>query len=310
LEEDTAGDPITGIKWTRKTLRKIAAALKRGGVKVSPSTVGKLMREMHYSLKVNFKRIESNPKTVTPESRKKRNRQFKYISRTRKSFLGENSAIISIDTKKRELIGNFKNNGAVWCREPYCVNAYDFKTLSEGVLIPYGIYDVTKNKGFVVGGISHNTGEFAVNAISKWLSYELKHREEELQSILILADGGSSNGSSNKLWKVSLQEKICNRFEISVTVCHFPPGTSKYNPIEHRLFSEISRNWAGEPLQSYETALKYIRSTKTSTGLTVKAWMDKTSYEKGLKISDDELGMVKIAKHDVLPEWNYTIYPA
>ena len=265
---------------------------------------------MHYSLKINFKRIESNPKTVTPESSKKRDRQFKYISRVRKSFYKKGQTIISIDTKKRELIGNFKNNGAVWCKDPLEVNAYDFKNLSEGVLIPYGIYDVTKNSGFIVGGTSYNTSEFAVNAICKWLNFEVRHRQEALDSLLILADGGGSNGSSNKLWKVGIQEKICNPYEISVTVCHYPPGTSKYNPIEHHLFSEISKNWAGRPLITYETAFKYIRSTKTSIGLKVKAWIDKTSYEKGIKISDDELNMIKIAKHNVLPEWNYTIYPS
>ncbi len=265
---------------------------------------------MHYSLKINFKRIESNPKTVTPESSKKRDRQFKYISRVRKSFYKKGQTIISIDTKKRELIGNFKNNGAVWCKDPLEVNAYDFKSLSEGVLIPYGIYDVTKNSGFIVGGTSYNTSEFAVNAICKWLNFEVRHREETLDSLLILADGGGSNGSSNKLWKVGIQEKICNPFEISVTVCHYPPGTSKYNPIEHHLFSEISKNWAGRPLITYETAFKYIRSTKTSIGLKVKAWIDKTSYEKGIKISDEELNMIKMAKHNVLPEWNYTIYPS
>lgn len=228
----------------------------------------------------------------------------------RKSFHEECSSIISIDTKKRELIGNFKNNGTMWCGQALSVNAYDFKNLSDGVFIPYGIYDVTKNNGFIVGGISYNTSEFAVNAICKWLNFELKHREYPLKSLLVLADGGGSNSSTNKLWKVCIQEKICNPFEISVTVCHYPPGISKYNPVEHHLFSEVSKNWAGRPLVSYETTLKYIRSTKTSTGLKVKAWMDKTPYEKGIKISDEELEIIKITKHNVLPEWNYTIYPS
>lgn len=268
------------------------------------------MTEMHYSLKINFKKIESNPKMVTPESSKKRDCQFTYISQMRQSFHEQGWPIISIDTKKRELIGNFKNNGTLWCKKALGVNAYDFKTLSEGVLIPYGIYDVTKNSGFIVGGTSCNTSEFAVNAICKWLKFELKHREYRMKSLLILADGGGSNGSSNKLWKVSIQEKICDPFEINVTVCHYPPGTSKYNPIEHHLFSEISKNWAGRPLITYETALNYIRSTKTSPGLKVKAWMDKRPYEKGIKISDEELDKINITKHDVLPEWNYTICPS
>jgi len=310
LEEDTAGDPITGLKWTRKTTRKISTALGKAGFSVCPTTVRSLLMDMHYSLRINFKKIESNPKKVTPESRKRRNCQFEYISAMRGSFLEAGHTIISIDAKKREQIGNFKNNGVIWCKKATEVNAYDFKSLSEGVFIPYGVYDITKNKGFIVGGTSYNTGEFAVNAICKWLNFELKHREDPMESLLILADGGGSNSSTNKLWKLCLQEKICDPFEINVTVCHYPPGTSKYNPIEHRLFSEISKNWAGKPLGSYETALKYIRSTKTSTGLTVKAWIDKAEYEKGIKILEDEMEGINIVNHDVLPEWNYTIFPS
>lgn len=280
------------------------------GIQVSPTTVRSIMTEMHYSLKINYKKIESNPKTVTPQSRKRRNCQFEYISEMRGLFMEGGHTIISVDAKKREMIGNFKNNGATWCKEATEVNVYDFKSLSEGVFIPYGIYDVTKNKGFIVGGTSYNTSEFAVNAICKWLNFELKHREYPMESLLILADGGGSNSSTNKLWKLCLQEKICDPFEISVTVCHYPPGTSKYNPIEHRLFSEISKNWAGKPLRSYETALNYVRSTKTATGLTVKARIDKKQYKKGIKILDDEMEGINIKNHNVLPEWNYTILPS
>lgn len=309
LEEDTAGDPMTGLKWTRKTIRKISDALKEQGINVSPNTVSNLLRGMHYSVKVNYKKIESNPKKVTPESRQKRDCQFKYISQMRTLFLQQDRMIISTDAKKRELVGNFKNNGATWCQKPTEVNAYDFKSLSEGVFIPYGIYDVVKNTGFIVGGTSYNTSEFAVNAICEWLNFELEKRKIPIESLLILADGGGSNSSKNKLWKLCIQEKLCNPYEINVTVCHYPPGTSKYNPIEHRLFSEISKNWAGKPLVSYETILKYIISTKTSTGLAVKATLDKTTYEKGIKITDEEMGKIKIENHSVLPEWNYTIFP-
>ena len=265
---------------------------------------------MDYSLKINYKKIESNPKKVTPESRQKRDCQFKYISQMRSLFQQQNDAIISTDAKKRELVGNFKNNGSTWCRISIPVNAYDFKSLSEGVFIPYGIYDVVQNTGLVAGGISYNTSEFAVNTICRWLNFELKSRETPIKSLLILADGGGSNGSKNKLWKLSIQEKLCNQYGMSVTVCHYPPGTSKYNPIEHRMFSEISKNWAGKPLVSYETILKYISTTKTSSGLTVKACIDQTIYEKGIKISDEEMKKINMKKHDVLPEWNYTIFPS
>ncbi len=310
MEEDTAGDPVTGLKWTKRTIRKIAESLKTAGINVSPNTIGKLLGEMKYSLKVNYKKIESNPKKVTSESRKKRNCQFIYISQMRALFKQKGNLTISIDAKKRELVGNFKNNGVAWCQTATEVNAYDFKSLSEGVFIPYGIYDIAKNTGFVVGGISFNTSEFAVNAICKWLDFELTKRQEPLKHLLLLADGGGSNGSKNKLWKLSIQNKLCDRYGISVSVCHYPPGTSKYNPIEHRLFSEISKNWAGKPLVNYETALKYISTTKTTMGLKVKVCLDQTEYQKGIKVSDEDMAEIKIKKHNILPQWNYTIYPS
>lgn len=310
MEEDTAGDPVTGLKWTRRTLRKIANALKNAGIHVSTNTVSKLLAGMNYSLKINYKKIESNPKKITPGYREKRDCQFKYISQMRALFQQQGNVTISTDAKKRELVGNFKNNGSTWCQTAIPVNAYDFKSLSEGVFIPYGIYDIVKNTGFVVGGISYNTSEFAVNAICTWLNFELEKRRAPIKSLLILVDGGGSNGSKNKLWKLSIQNKLCNKHGIDVTVCHYPPGTSKYNPIEHRLFSEISKNWAGKPLISYETILKYISTTKTTTGLKVKACVDQTMYEKGIKVSDSQMKKINIIKHDVLPEWNYTIFPS
>lgn len=265
---------------------------------------------MGYSLKINYKKIESNPKKSTPESRKKRDQQFRYISQTRESFLNQNNLMISVDSKKKESVGNFKNQGAIWCTNPKEVNAYDFLSLASGVFIPYGIYCLNSNTGFVVGGISCNTAELAVNAIEKWWNMEATSMSSEHRYLLILADGGGSNGSKNKLWKLTIQKKLCDRYGIIVTVCHYPPGTSKYNPIEHRLFSEISKNWAGEPLISYETILNYINTTKTKTGLKVKAILDETNYEKGIKIIDDEMMKINIKYHDVLPEWNYTIYPS
>ncbi len=310
LEYDTAGEPVTGIKWTKTTTRKIADALTEENIHVSPNTVGKLLKSMKYSLKINYKKIESNPKKSTPESRKKRNQQFEYINRMREKFRKQNVPSISVDAKKRENVGNFKNQGAIWCKNPKKVNVYDFRSLASGVFIPYGIYDIVNNNGFVVGGISYNTAEFAVNAIVKWWTAELINMTVQQKELFILADGGGSNGSRSRLWKKCLQELLCDKFNISVTVCHYPPGTSKYNPIEHRLFSEISKNWAGEPLIDNETILNYISTTKTKTGLSVKAILDEKIYEKGIKISDAEMKQININFHDVLPQWNYTILPS
>lgn len=265
---------------------------------------------MGYSLKINYKKIESNPKKLTPETRKKRNQQFDYINRMREEFRIQNIPSISVDAKKKENVGNFKNQGATWCKNPKEVNVYDFKSLASGVFIPYGIYDIDNNKALVVGGVSYNTAEFAVNAIAKWWEAESNYMTAIQKALFILADGGGSNGSRNRLWKKCIQELLCDKFGISVTVCHYPPGTSKYNPIEHRLFSEISKNWAGEPLINNETILNYICTTKTKTGLSVKAILDEKNYEKGIKISDAEMKQINIKFHDELPKWNYTIFPS
>ena len=264
---------------------------------------------MGYSLKINYKKIESNPTKSTPESRKKRDLQFLYIDKMRESFLMQNYQMISVDAKKKESVGNFKNHGAIWCTSPKEVNAYDFLSLASGVFIPYGIYCINSNSGFVVGRTSYNTAELAVNAIEKWWNMEGVNLSPKHKSLLILADGGGSNGSKNKLWKLSIQNKLCNKYGLNITICHYPPGTSKYNPIEHRLFSEISKNWAGEPLKDYETILNYINTTKTKTGLRVKAILDETNYEKGIKISDNEISKINIKYHEVHPQWNYTISP-
>lgn len=265
---------------------------------------------MGYSLKINYKKIESDPRKSTPESRKKRNQQFNYIDQVREDFQKQNAPRISVDAKKKELVGNFKNHGAKWCVKPNEVNAYDFRSMASGVFIPYGIYDMDNNNGFVVGGVSYNTAEFAVNSIAKWWETEIDNVPDKQKALLILADGGGSNGSRNRLWKICIQELLCNKYGITVTVCHYPPGTSKYNPIEHRLFSEISKNWAGEPLADNDTILNYISTTKTKTGLKVKANIDETVYEKGIKISDDRMNKINIIYHNVLPKWNYTILPS
>ena len=310
LKYDTAGDPITGIKWTKTTTRKIADILAEEQIYVSSNTSGKLLKDMWYSLKINYKKIESDPKKSTPESREKRNQQFIYINQMRETSQKQNTPMISVDAKKKELVGNFKNQGAKWCKNPNEVNAYDFRSMACGIFIPYGIYDMDQNKGFVVGGVSYNTAEFAVNSIVKWWKTKSNNMIAKQKSLLIIADGGGSNGSRTRLWKVCLQKLLCNKYGINVTVCHYPPGTSKYNPIEHRLFSEISKNWAGEPLKDYERILNYICTTKTRTGLKVKASIDETVYKKGIKISDAQMNKINIKYHNVLPQWNYTIFPS
>lgn len=265
---------------------------------------------MNYSLKVNHKKIESNPKKTTPESKEKRNQQFLHIRQMRENFTMQGIPIISVDAKKRELVGNFKNQGTGWCKEAKSVNVYDFLSLSTGVFIPYGIYNLTLNTGVVVGGISYNTAEFAVNAIDNWWKMEGAIISKEQNFLLILADGGGSNASKSKLWKLCIQNKLCNQYGINVTVCHYPPGTSKYNPIEHRLFSEISKNWAGEPLKDYETILNYLNTTKTTKGLSVRSLLDTTIYEKGIKVSKKVENKINIEYHKTLPQWNYTIFPS
>ena len=236
---------MSDAKWARTTLSKISELLKELDINVCPNTVKKLLQNMGYSLKINYKRFESDPKKATPISIKERDQQFKYIKQVRKEFNNrEDSIVISVDSKKKELIGNFYNKGRAWCKAPPQVNAYDFLTLAEGKFNPYGIYDLKHNCGLVVGGISSDTSEFAVNSIERWLRSQ--PNKANIKSLLILADGGGSNGSSNKMWKYGIQKKICEKYNIEVSVCHYPPGTSKFNPIEHHMFSELSKNCAGQ----------------------------------------------------------------
>jgi len=265
MEYDTAGDPITGLKWTRKTTEKIASELKSIGIKVSSNTVGKLLRDMGFSLRVNQKKIASAGKPISKEEKEIRNCQFIYIRHLRETFAQKGYPVISVDAKKKELIGNFKNPGTSYSLEPVLTNDHDFRSYSIGIGIPYGIYDTLVNHrhGVVYVGTTFDTPEFAVESIEKWWTSEGDRRYRNAKEILILADGGGSNSSRSRAWKYEIQHKLCNRYGISVTVCHYPPGTSKWNPIEHRLFSEISKNWAGIPLKSYETIINHIRTTKT-----------------------------------------------
>ena len=309
MKYETAGDPITGLKWTRRTTEKIAEELKSLGIQLCPNTVGRLLKDMGFSLRVNHKKIASGGKKITPEVQKNRDRQFGYIGYLRESLAKKGLPIISIDTKKKELIGNFKNQGATWARQSKLVNDHDFSTYAIGKGIPFGIYDTIVNLGSVYLGTTHDTSSFAVDSIAKWWENERKQRYPNARKIYILADNGGSNSARSRVWKYRLQEKLCDRYGLSITVSHYPPGASKWNPIEHRLFSEISKNWAGEPLETYEKMLKSIRTTRTSTGLKVKAYFVRKHYKTGEKVSDVQMESLSIKPHEVFPAWNYTINP-
>ena len=302
MKYDTAGDPITGLKWSRRTTAKIAAELATVGIEISPNSVAKLLKKLDFRLRVNHKKLSSG-------SGSNRDQQFGYIAEMRQRFARDERPVISVDAKKRELVGNFKNPGTAWHRHAVPVKDHDFRSEAQGVAIPYGIYDEQANRGSIFVGTSHDTSEFAVESIEKWWRYDGRRRYPETDHLLILADSGGSNSAYRRSWKYALQTKLCDRHRLSVTVTHYPTGASKWNPIEHRLFSEISKNWAGKPLESYETILNYIRTTKTSTGLRVKAYLVPKQYPKAVKISDQQIEELALEKHETLPKWNYTLTP-
>jgi len=302
MKHETAGDPMTGLKWTRRTTEKIADELTELGIDVSPNTIAKLLKQMGYSLRVNHKKIAHG----SPQDR---DEQFARIAQLRKGFTAQGSPLISVDTKKKELVGRFKNPGVAWNREPVAVNDHDFRSDALGLAIPYGIFDLQANRGTLFVGRSYDTPQFAVESIEKWWRTEGGQRYPKARRLAILADGGGSNGTTSRAWKYGLQNALCNRHRLTVTVAHYPPGASKWNPIEHRLFSEISKNWSGRPLDSYETILKYLRSTATSTGLRVRAHLVRKSYAKGIQIADAQMNDLSIEHHEPLPKWNYTLHP-
>jgi hypothetical protein len=308
LTDEVAGDPIDGTRWTRRTTQSIARALLRMGIEVSANTVARLLQAMRFSLKTNRKNIESGCKRKRGD-RARRNRQFMIINAKRRKFESADLPIVSVDGKKRELIGNFKNNGKTWRRKPKQVNDHDFPSDATGVALPYGIYDMRRNAGMVMLGTSRETPAFAVDAIERWWRSRGRKHYPGADELLILADSGGANSTRSKVWKCDLQQKLCNRHGLRVTVCHYPPGASKWNPIEHRLFSQISQNWQGVPLQTYDTALNYISTTRTKTGLTVTATLNEKIYDKGEQVTDEEMRLLKIRRHRTLPEWNYTITP-
>jgi len=299
----TKGDPESPLLWTSKSTIKLAEELTKKGFPVSSTTVGTLLSDLGYSL-------QANRKTIEGESKPDRNEQFEYINESVDRFQEEGKPVISVDAKKKENIGNYKNNGKEYASKgnPVEVNVYDFPDKEAGCAIPYGVYDLTQKTGFVNVGTGYNTAEFAVSSIRAWWNNTGKELYAECKQLLITADGGGSNGSRNRLWKFELQ-KFCNESGLEVTVCHFPPGTSKWNKIEHQLFSQISINWRGRPLTSLEVVVKLIGSTRTKKGLTVKSTLDSNKYAKGLKVPDEELDKINIHKHEFRGDWNYTIKP-
>jgi hypothetical protein len=302
MEENTAGDPMSLLRWTNKSTVRIADELTRLGHSVSDETVRRRLAEMGYSLQANAKNLE--------ESGAGRDQQFRYINKQVKRFLSGKEPVLSIDAKKKERVGNFKNAGRTWRPkgQPIEVNVYDFPHLGVGPAIPYGAYDQQRNEGFVNVGISHDTAEFAVESVRRWWRWIGRRRYPQAQRLLLCADGGGSNGSRNRAWKYHLQQ-LANQSRLAVTVCHYPPGTSKWNKIEHRMFSFISLNWQGKPLVSYETVINLIGATRTATGLQVKAKLDTRYYEAGVKITDEEMESINLQTHRTNPEWNYTISP-
>jgi DDE family transposase len=302
LVDETGGDPMTKQKWVRLSLSHLSELLAAQGHAIDPETVRRLLRKLKFSLKANRKRFTGPPH---PD----RDRQFRYIARQKKRFLEAGWPVISVDTKKKELIGNFQQEGVTWCQEADEVNAYDFLSDAEGRATPYGIYLVHHDRGYVYVGESADTPQFAVDAIASWWQTYGRRQFRNAAKLLILADSGGSNGCRPRMWKRQLQQQLADAFGLEVTVCHYPRGGSKWNPVEHRLFSFISINWAGKPLRSWIILLGYIRDTTTETGLQVEAVLLPGKYEKGRKVSDQEMKKLRLQRHKTCPSWNYTIKP-
>ena len=312
LRDVTAGDPIRGTKWMRKTLRKLVKELRRKQFKVGRETVRRLLKQLDYSLRYNRKQRSKRQDAD-------RDRQMRYLARKRRAFLKAKKPVISVDSKKKELtrtcvtavgtgVGNFKNAGRTWRREARSVWVTDFPRDAAGKAIPYGLYDVARNRGFVGVGVSHETAEFAVNVIRRWWLTEGRAAYPDASELLIQADGGGANGYRSWLWKWELQ-RLADETGLTIIVTHYPTSASKWNWIEHRLFCHISANWAGEPLISFETVLKFIRTTTTETGLCCVAYLDRKRYLTKVIVTPEQKRAIRLVKHRVLRKWNYTIRP-
>jgi transposase len=303
VEPLTRGDPESPLRWTCKSTRKLADELSRRGHAVGYRTVAWLLHEAGYSLQANRKTREGNQH---PD----RNAQFEYINAQAMRFQKRRQPVISVDTKKKELVGDFKNGGREWHPqgEPEKVRVHDFMDEELGKAIPYGVYDVTNNQGWVNVGIDHDTAYFAAASIRRWWEEMGATRFPRAEHLLITADGGGSNSSRTRLWKVALQ-KLADDIELTLTVSHFPPGTSKWNKVEHRLFSFITNNWRGKPLVSHQAIVNLIASTRTTKGLIVKAALDENTYETGIEVSNEQMAALKLVRAEFHGEWNYTIKP-
>jgi len=303
VDPATRGDPMSPLRWTCKSTTQLAQELTHQGHPVSPRTVGRLLKAAGYSL-------QSNRKTKEGKGHPDRNAQFEHINASVLAFQGRGQPVISIDTKKKELVGEFKNGGQEWQPEgePEEVRVYDFIDKELGKAIPYGVYDMTENQGWVSVGIDHDTARFAAEAIRRWWTKMGSKRHRGAKELLITADGGGSNGSRCRLWKVALQE-LANHLEMPIHVRHFPPGTSKWNKIEHRMFCHITQNWRGRPLVSHEVIVNLIANTATRKGLKIKAELDPGSYPTGIKVTDEELSRIRLKRATFHGDWNYYVLP-
>src|SRR5262245_22382282 len=303
VDDHTGGSPEDALRWTSKSKAKLAAAVAARGHPVSPNTIGRLPRDLGYSLQANRKDKEGR---APPE----RDAQFRYLNAQVRAFLGRGQPVLSVDTKKKELVGAFKNAGRTWRPkgEPVRVNVHDFPSQAAGKAIPYGVYDVGHNRGFVNVGTSHDTPDFAAESLRLWWDHEGHARYPAADALLICADSGGSNSTQSRVWKARLQD-LADRLRVPITVCHLPPGTSKWNRIEHRLFSYISIHWRGRPLVDYETVVSLIGTTSTTTGLTVTARLDLDDYPTGVAVPDAVMAHLALHPHAVHPRWNYTLAP-
>ncbi len=303
IEPATRGDPESTLRWTCKSTQRLATELTRQRHAVSPRTVASLLHSAGYSLQANRKTREG---TNHPD----RNAQFEHINAEVDGFLKRREPAISVDTKKKELVGDFKNAGEEWHLrgQPMEVRVHDFQDDALGKVVPYGVYDILNNQGWVSVGIDHDTAQFATNSILQWWKKMGRRRFPNAKKLLITADGGGSNSSRSRLWKTSLQV-LADKIGLRLVICHFPPGTSKWNKIEHRLFSFVTQNWRGRPLVTRQTVVNLIAATTTQAGLVVRAALDTHQYEMGIKVSDEELARVRIVPHKFHGEWNYTISP-
>lgn len=303
IEPDTRGDPCTPLRWTCKSTRTLARELTSQGYQISSTKIGQLLRVQGYSL-------QANRKTIEGKQHPDRDAQFEHISKRIRAYFRTRQPAISIDTKRKEALGNMKNAGQTYCPKgkPTKVTTHDFPNKKLGKAVPYGVYDIALNEAGVSVGVSHDTAEFAVAAIDRWWQLMGKKRYSTAKRLLITADCGGSNSPRTRLWRWALQQ-FANETGLKIELCQYPPGTSKWNKIEHRLFCHITRNWQGIPLESFEIVVNLIGSTKTEKGLEVHAWLDEKQYEKSKKVSDDQLTEVHIKRNTFHGEWNYNILP-